>query len=291
MNRFLSFADSRMSAALDRLGRQAQSLEFFDEITLLTEHDLPAEFTSRMGKYLTPSCRGFGFWSWKPWSIHHILQQMREGDRLLYLDAGCHININGAARFREYVDMLDRDSHGMLVFNNGQPEYKWTKGDIFRHFGISGGDTWITHTQQIAGGHVFLKKNPLTENLIREWLHTFYDHLHLVDNSPSASPNLPGFVENRYDQSIFSILCKLRGITALNSEETYAEDWEELSSFPFQDRRDMGIPRSLKKGWLQKWKQLLLPAKKGGFGIRSQHKRLSGKRNEIAEPGKACPAW
>ena len=46
MNRFLSFADSRMSAALERLGRQAE-----------------AEFTSRMGRYLTPSCRGFGYWS------------------------------------------------------------------------------------------------------------------------------------------------------------------------------------------------------------------------------------
>ncbi len=90
-----------------------------------------------MGRYLTPSCRGFGYWSWKPWSIHHVLQEMEEGDRLLYLDAGCHINANGTDRFREYVNMLDRDSRGMLVFTNGQPEYKWTKGDIFRHFGVS----------------------------------------------------------------------------------------------------------------------------------------------------------
>lgn len=81
MNRFLSFADSRMSAALERLGRQAEALDFFDEITLFTEHDLSAEFTSRMGRYLTPSCRGFGYWSWKPWSIHHVLQEMEEGDR------------------------------------------------------------------------------------------------------------------------------------------------------------------------------------------------------------------
>ena len=45
MNRFLSFADSRMAAALERLGRQAEALKFFDEITLFTEHDLSAEFT------------------------------------------------------------------------------------------------------------------------------------------------------------------------------------------------------------------------------------------------------
>lgn len=69
-------------------------------------------------------------------------------------------------------------------------------------------------------------------------------------------------MENRYDQSIFSILCKLRGITTLDGSETYAENWEQLSSFPFQDRRDMGIPRAGKKGWLEKCRQLILASKK-----------------------------
>lgn len=56
-----------MSAALERLGRQAEALDFFDEITLFTEHDLSAEFTSRMGRYLTPSCRE------QPAAVHGIL--------------------------------------------------------------------------------------------------------------------------------------------------------------------------------------------------------------------------
>lgn len=92
MNHFISFADSRMTDSLNRLCRQAEALEFFDETTSFTEHDLLPEFTSRMGKYLTPSCKGFGYWSWKPWIISHALQKMKDGDRLLYLDAGCHIN-------------------------------------------------------------------------------------------------------------------------------------------------------------------------------------------------------
>lgn len=241
MNHFISFADSRMTDSLNRLHRQAKALEFFDETTPFTQHDLLPEFTSRMGKYLTPSCKGFGYWSWKPWIISHTLQKMKDGDRLLYLDAGCHINPAGRKRFREYVDTLDRDSNGMLVFYNGQPEYKWTKGDIFRHFSISPENTRITHSQQIAAGHVFIKKSPGTVELIRDWLHIFYNHLNLVDNSPSVSPNLEGFVENRYDQSIFSILCKLRGVTALPCSETYAEDWDRLALFPFQDRRDLSV--------------------------------------------------
>ena len=80
MNHFISFADSRMTDSLNRLCRQAEALEFFDEITSFTEHDLLPEFTSRMGKYLIPSCKGFGYWSRKPWIISHALRKMKEGD-------------------------------------------------------------------------------------------------------------------------------------------------------------------------------------------------------------------
>lgn len=165
------------------------------------------------------------------------------------------------------MDILDRHSNGMLVFYNGQPEYKWTKGDIFRHFSISPENTRITHTQQIAAGHVFIKKSPWTVELIRDWLHIFYNHLNLVDNSPSVSPNLEGFVENRYDQSIFSILCKLRGITPLDCSETYAEDWNQLAAFPFQDRRDMGLRPPGKGKWIKKIRNFF-SCKSSGLGIR-----------------------
>lgn len=37
MNHFISFADSRMTDSLNRLCRQAEALEFFDEITSFTE--------------------------------------------------------------------------------------------------------------------------------------------------------------------------------------------------------------------------------------------------------------
>lgn len=254
MNYFLSFADSRLSTTLERLGQQASDLNFFDEIKLFSERDFTQEFTEHMGQYLTPSCRGYGFWSWKPWGILTLLQKMKEGDRLLYLDAGCHINTQGISRFYEYVNILDQDKNGILVFTNGQPEYKWTKGDLFRHFNVTEKDSHITHTQQIAGGHVFLRKNKFTKKLIQEWLDVFYNHLHLADNTPSASPNFPGFIENRFDQSVFSILCKLHDITTLDGAETYAENWDALTLYPFHDKRDIDI--TPQQGTPTFWKRL-----------------------------------
>lgn len=116
--------------------------------------------------------------------------------------------------------------------------------------------------------------------MIRDWLHIFYNHLNLVDNSPSVSPNLEGFVENRYDQSIFSILCKLRGITPLDCSETYAEDWNQLAAFPFQDRRDMGLRPPGKGKWIKKIRNFF-SCKSSGLGIRSQYKRLCLRWNRM----------
>lgn len=260
MNYFISFADSRMTEALARLRRQAEALEFFHDFTLFTEQDLSPEFVARMGKYLSTTCKGFGYWSWKPWIIHHTLQRMNNGDRLLYLDAGCHINPEGKERFYEYVHILDESPQGMLVFYNDHPEYKWTKGDAFRHFSVSMENNDIIRSRQIAAGHVLLQKTPQTVALIEEWLHVFYNHLHLVDNSPSATPNLPGFIENRYDQSIFSLLCKRQGVLALEHTETYSDDWEQMTRFPFQDRRDTGLPR--RRTRMQRFRQWLFPKNK-----------------------------
>jgi len=43
--------------------------------------------------------------------------------------------------------------------------------------------------------------------LIEEWVH-YSSKYNLIDNSPSKNKNLNGFVQNRNDQSIFSLLTK-----------------------------------------------------------------------------------
>lgn len=46
----------------------------------------------------------------------------------------------------------------------------------------------------------------------------------LVDDSYSQSPNFPEYIEGRHDQSIFSVLTKLSGGTALPATETVPTD-------------------------------------------------------------------
>jgi hypothetical protein len=57
-----------------------------------------------------------------------------------------------------------------------------------------------------------------------EWLDVFETRFDLIDDSPSKIKNFSEFVENRHDQSVFSILCKINGIVSLSA---YEFDWCE----------------------------------------------------------------
>ena len=90
-------------------------------------------------------------------------------------------------------------------------EKTWTKASIFKHFGVLGNKAYAD-TKQVASGFVMLRKTQKTQMIIQEWLDIFYNHFELVDDSPSPIPNDLSFIENRHDQSIWSMLNKKYGM-------------------------------------------------------------------------------
>ena len=62
--------------------------------------------------------RGGGYWIWKPYIISKMLEQINENDILVYIDAGCHINITKESkqRFNEYINMINNSKCGLLRF-------------------------------------------------------------------------------------------------------------------------------------------------------------------------------
>jgi len=56
---------------------------------------------------------------------------------------------------------------------------------------------------------IYIRKCKGSMDLIDKWLDTMVNHFDLVNDSPSKLPNHPAFIENRHDQSVFSLLCKL----------------------------------------------------------------------------------
>jgi hypothetical protein len=116
-------------------------------------------------------------------------------------------------------------------------EYEWTKGDVFAYYGVYDDKTY-THTPQFESTIIFFKKSPLVMQFVKDWYQAYLDDYSLATDSLSRVPNLPGFKENRHDQSIYSILGKKYGIAEISTNEIFQRDWTLLDKYPIQARRD-----------------------------------------------------
>ena len=292
---FVTFADSRMKQPLRRITTQAKEIGFSpDRILAMTERDLSAEFTTAMQNHLVKGSRGYGYWCWRPEVVLRALSKMNDGEIMLYADAGCHLNLRGLPRLREYLKIVDESE--MLAFqarsllgtaqydpkHHFNPIWQWTKGDVIDYFGARDCRE-ILSSGQYSGGVFLVKKTPRTVAFYEKYLSIALAHFNFFDDSPSATPNLPGFREHRHDQAVFTLLCKQSGVKTLSvceygvyvkhAPECYRGNrawsrasFDDMEEFPVHARRDTThgfkayIPRkirrfllamqsAMKKGW------------------------------------------
>ena len=250
---FCTFADSRMAKSLARVKRQVEDAKYFDHIYINNESNLDADFREFFKDKLIKGTRGYGYWVWKPQIILQTLKQMQDGDVLLYMDVGCHFNKNGLERMDYYFNKTKSSPSGLLVFQeaikaedrNLETFYRnlekiYTKGDIFDYFNVRDRED-IYNTGIIAATSFLVKKCKESQTIIEQWLNTFKSRFNLVDNSPSRSSNFDGFIENRHDQSIFSMLCKLNNIESISAYEMWQSDWNKLGKYPILAKRDKDL--------------------------------------------------
>lgn len=207
-----SFADSRMFPTLERVRRQAEASLFFKKVFLYDEYLLDDLFRKKFSEQLIKGCRGFGYWVWKPYVILETLKKMPNGSVLLYMDAGCWINKKGNEIFELFVNRTSESPSGLLVSELSIDclEKYYTKGDLLDFFDVRDVKE-IVESPQRAATAFFIRKDPINIEFVEKWLAVF-DHFNLIDDTPSVSSNLSGFIENRHDQSVFSIMSKIRDV-------------------------------------------------------------------------------
>lgn len=223
--------------ALNRINKQAQDLNFFDEICIYNEHNLTETFKIDLLQFCK-SNRGFGYWIWKPQVILQTLEKMNNGDILLYSDSGCHLNIEGLNRLNEYFELADK--YDLVTFQI-QPvthnEATWTKRDLLNLF-----PTVDPQSPQLIATTFIIKKTSTTVKLIHKWFNFMKENIHLIDDSPSVSLNYPSFREHRHDQSVFNMFIKSEKIGISLKDETYWADsdggWNNYKHYPIHAKRD-----------------------------------------------------
>jgi hypothetical protein len=233
---FITFGGpkERFKNPLVRIYNEAKNFSVFDEIYCFDDSDLKKDeiFWNKHGSFIEKNYKGYGYWIWKPYLIHKKLNELNEGDILVYADCGCEININGKKRFNEYIDMLDNNenNYGIISFQMEHLEKLWTKKAILQWFEA---DENIKNTGQCIGGIQIIKKNEHSINIINEWLNNIkYEFINDTRNDEE-----PYFIENRHDQSIYSIIVKKYGSIKL-SDETWFHDWNNGINYPILAKRN-----------------------------------------------------
>jgi len=255
----LSFATEDLKKTINRLKIQAKESGYYDEINILSPKNINRNKKDKIDKLISlGKKRGYAYWYWKPLLILQTLENISSGDIIHYLDAGFHINKNRAKKFNEYVDLISNTEKWLLAFQYKaihadkmqgivfpkREEHMYTKGDIFDYFKCLDNKE-VTHTPQFSAGSFFLKKDNKSYSFLKQWIEVFEKRFDLIDDTISKIPNFETFIENRHDQSIFSILCKKNYVEVLSAYEfdwakkNNEKNWENNLKNPFLEKRNL----------------------------------------------------
>lgn len=198
-------------------------------------NSLPADFR-RENEHLFSYSRGGGYWVWKPYIILDALNNANENDIVIYTDSGAAF----VRPIRELVEIMNRDKQDVMCFCIDQIERKWCKKDALILMDCDKSE--YLDTAQICSGYIFLRNNAFSRNIISQWLAFNKDPRVVTDEANTlGKPNYPEFIENRHDQTIWSLLCKKNGIQPYRDpsefgmqdvENRFAADVLERSLYP-----------------------------------------------------------
>jgi hypothetical protein len=236
--KFITFGSNkeRFQKNLLRICNEAKDFDYFDEIIGFSEKDLidDSNFWKNNGEFIINNKRGYGCWIWKPHLIYKELEKMNEGDILVYADSGCEINKNGKKRFLEYIDLLNNNEHGygLISFYLEFKECFYTKKTIFDFFNV--GDEIKNSFQNMATIQI-IKKNKHSMDIIKKWSDITKNHI--LINDVLTNNEDPQFIDNRHDQSIYSVLVNIYGSIKIKDETYYGDDWSKGINFPILAKR------------------------------------------------------
>lgn len=235
----ISYGDKPYIKAKHRIYNEAFNTHWFYSIKCCGPEDLSISFRKEFKSILSmKSCieisatSGGGYWIWKFDIILKKLEEIDNGEFLIYVDSGCTVNSNGTKRLEEYIEMIKNNKNKIISFQMGHLENVWTTKQIFDAFGIPENDPIETSGQYMAT-IMIMQKCDAVINIFKDCLDKIRkDYLIITDRYNKSQRKF--FTDNRYDQSILSVARKIHGSIVI-PDETYTLDFnsETMSKIPF----------------------------------------------------------
>jgi hypothetical protein len=233
---FITYGDEKYAGAKQRIVRQANEMNIFNDITAYGPNNMAPDFVATH-KNILQHWRGGGYWLWKPYFILKKLHEIHENDYLVYCDAGCNVNKYGKKRLNEYLNMVGVSEYGLLSFQMEHIEEHYTTSQIFNSCGVPP-DSPIRKSGQNIGTILIMKKCDHVINLFTKCMQIIDSDHNLITDYYNNIDQIPEFIDNRHDQSILSVLVKIHGSVVI-SNETWFQDFNcpQAQLIPFLSTR------------------------------------------------------
>lgn len=199
----ISYANDKFKNTQLYNAKTAEKKGNFDKIISYSPEDIDDSFKEK-NRLILESKRGNGYWLWKPYFVYRTLSECNDGDYVFYCDSGAfYVN-----KIDYLIKALESSKQDMLVFELPFLESQFTKRDIFIH--LNQDTKKYSDSNQIMATCFLIKKTKTTLKFVKEWLELcqIKELITDDDNIMYKKKNYDNFIENRHDQSIFSLLCK-----------------------------------------------------------------------------------
>jgi len=257
-----SFASPDLKLSALRFKRQAEEMNIYDSIKIFGYQDLDNDFKKYVSELISRGKKkGYGYWVWQTFFHKKILSEINYDDLYHWCDIGCHLNVSGIFRLKEYFRIVKENDKGILAFQYKNPdfiekfngykfpnymEYEYTKSDLIKFFNLNF-DSPIINSPQIWGGSFFIRKCKESMELLDEHFDITRNRFDLIDDDEEKflERKHPNFIQHRHSQSVLSILIKKLNVDNLSAYECeWALDekgnrtFSHIVNYPINAKRD-----------------------------------------------------
>ena len=247
-----------------RLKFQCSKLDANIRFNYFTSVDLNADFKSQHSTILNKKCRGYGFYIWKPQIILQALDRMNQGDILIYLDAGGHINYAANSYYQHIMSSFKEEKIDIVAYQ-AFPLAELRSSNKSKYYVEMVNKYWISHNvlqrfknpmeardkYQIFSGVLVIKKTKTSYSAIRRWLNLCEDYNLLLGRNTGNNTDLKN---HQLDMACLNLaLDEYKNIQLRSYDEVWLPSNrspqfnERLLKFSvFWMKRDFGLLRVLK---------------------------------------------
>ena len=168
----------------------------------------PKDLPDEINNYAKTYSKGYGYWVWKPYIVNKALSTLNENDILLYVDGRSGLRKTGKP-IRWLDEFIMQNQFDIASWQMIHKEMSWTNGDIISAFNLDLNSELLKTGQFAATFHAW-RKNIRSLNFSNEWLNFLLHNREICRDEVSKNFNHKKFIENRHDQSVFSLMIKTK---------------------------------------------------------------------------------